>query len=244
VKVLGVIPARYGAQRFPGKPLAPIAGKSLVERVWRQVSTCTLLDAFIVATEDQRIVSHVESFGGQAVMTSPDHASGTDRLGEVARGMSYDYYVNIQGDEPLVDPQAVDALIAATTAGDSAMSTLVTTLSHDCDDLDNPNVVKVVTNHLGEAMYFSRSVIPHPRNEVGAQYLKHIGIYVYSRETLAQICAWSPTLIERTESLEQLRALYNGVRILTVNCEYDPIAVDVPEDIDRVEARLAALGAA
>lgn len=242
MQVLGIIPARFGAQRFPGKPLVEIAGVSLVQRVWERVSACQGLASFGVATEDSRILEHVQGFGGTAYVTRADHASGTDRLGEIAASTSYNYYVNIQGDEPLVDASAVDKLVNDTVAAGAPMSTLVSPLQSDSPELQNPNVVKVVTNTRSEALYFSRSLIPYPRHQQGFQYLKHIGIYMYSRQTLLDICRWSPTLIERTESLEQLRALYYGVPILTVQCDYDPIAVDVPEDVQRVEARLAALG--
>jgi 3-deoxy-manno-octulosonate cytidylyltransferase (CMP-KDO synthetase) len=236
VKVLGVIPARFGATRFPGKPLADIGGKSLVQHVWERAARCSTLSGIVVATEDERVAEHVRSFGGEPVITSPDHASGTDRLGEVAGREHFDYYVNIQGDEPLLASEAVDALVSATVAVQAPMSSLVTSLT---EDLDNPNIVKVVRDIYDYALYFSRSCIPYPRVH-GGSYLKHIGIYMYSRETLVRICQLPMSMTERSESLEQLRALHNGIRILTVDCEYDSIAVDVPEDVDKVLARMAA----
>ena len=242
MSVLGVIPARFGSTRFPGKPLALIAGKSLVQRVWERARAAVRLDGLVVATEDGRIVEHVASFGGQAVLTSAAHQSGTDRLGEVAQAQVYDYYVNIQGDEPLVSPGAIDALIGATLPRGAAMSTLVTPLPEGSPDVGNPNAVKVVRDKDGYALYFSRSPVPYARNAPQAPYLKHIGIYMYSRQTLGALCALPPAQIELTESLEQLRALHNGIRILTVDTDYDPVAVDVPEDIARAEARLRELG--
>jgi 3-deoxy-manno-octulosonate cytidylyltransferase (CMP-KDO synthetase) len=238
MQVLGVIPARFGATRFPGKPLADIGGKSLVQHVWERASLCTTLGQIVVATEDERVADHVRGFGGEPVLTSPDHASGTDRLGEVAFGEQFDYYVNIQGDEPLLATEAVDALVTATLEARAPMSTLVTPL---LDDFDNPNVVKVVRDRDSFALYFSRSRIPYPRNDCG-DYIKHIGIYMYSRQTLLDLCRLPMAMTERTESLEQLRALHNGIRILTVDCNYDSIAVDVPEDVAKVLERMAVGG--
>lgn len=235
MQVLGVIPARFGATRFPGKPLADIGGKSLVQHVWERASQCTTLARVVVATEDDRVADHVRGFGGEPVLTSPDHASGTDRLGEVASREQFDYYVNIQGDEPLLASEAVDALVSATLAVKAPMSTLVTPLS---EDFDNPNIVKVVRDRDSFALYFSRSRIPYPRND-GGDYLKHIGIYMYSRQTLLDLCRLPMAMSERSESLEQLRALHNGIRILTVDCDYDSIAVDVPEDVAKVLERMA-----
>jgi 3-deoxy-manno-octulosonate cytidylyltransferase (CMP-KDO synthetase) len=239
MQVLGVIPARYGSTRFPGKPLADIAGKSLVQRVWEQTSQAASLTACVVATEDQRIIDHVAGFGGAGRMTSAEHASGTDRLGEIARDTNYDYYVNIQGDEPLVLPAAIDALVTQTLAARTPMSTLITPFPLDHpEELANPNAVKVVLDGANCALYFSRSQIPFPRNPAPAVYFKHIGIYMYSRETLLRLCELPRTMLEDAESLEQLRALYHGVKILCVETVYDPVAVDVPGDIERVLARL------
>lgn len=241
MNVLGIIPARYGATRFPGKPLAMIAGKSLVQRVWEQARRCQRLDDLVVATDDERIYEHVAQLGGRPVMTRTDHLSGTDRLGEVASREYADYYVNIQGDEPLLDAVAVDLLIERTLAAQAAMSTLVFPLPTDttATEAANPNVVKAVCDRDGYAMYFSRSPIPYPRNAAAAHYLMHIGIYMYSRETLQRICQLPPVACEQAESLEQLRALYNGIRILCVECGYQPISVDTPEDALLVEQRLA-----
>lgn len=243
MSVLGVIPARYAATRFPGKPLADIAGKTLVQRVWERASRAQLLDALVIATDDERIAEHVRDVGGVPVLTSAEHPSGTDRIGEVAQQLEYDYYVNIQGDEPLVDPVAIDALVGATVEQAAAMSTLITPLTEaQADQATNPNVVKAVTDGQGYALYFSRSPIPYPRAHERAAYFKHIGIYMYSREALLAICRAAPVMLEQAESLEQLRALHMGIRILTVQTDYDPIAVDVPDDVNRVITRLQAGG--
>ena len=234
--VLGVIPARYSSTRFPGKPLADIAGKSLIQRVWEQASACKRLDSVLVATDDQRIYQHVQGFGGQVVMTSQSHASGTDRLGQVAEKHRAGYYVNIQGDEPLLTPEAIDDLVLKTLAAKAQMSTLVTPLDSktDAGRIADPNVVKAVLDSQGYALYFSRSVIPFNRDAAEAKYFKHIGIYMYSHETLHNMCRWERTPLEIAESLEQLRALENGVNILCVSSDYDPAGVDTPDDIARV----------
>jgi 3-deoxy-manno-octulosonate cytidylyltransferase (CMP-KDO synthetase) len=244
MSVLGVIPARYGSTRFPGKPLADIGGKSLVRRVWERAVLVAGLDAVIVATDDERILQHVEGFGGRAVLTSPDHASGTDRVGEVARLMPHGYYVNMQGDEPLLNPQAVAALVAATTGQGAEMGTLVSLVAEAeaAEVAANPNVVKVVCDGQGYALYFSRAPVPYQRNPGVARLLKHVGIYMYSREALLRICAAPPVMLEQAEGLEQLRALYLGIRILAVETGYNPAAVDVPGDVDVVLAQLAAQG--
>ncbi|MCB1220077.1 MAG: 3-deoxy-manno-octulosonate cytidylyltransferase [Planctomycetales bacterium] len=241
MQVLGVIPARFASTRFPGKPLAEIAGVSMVQRVWDQVSRCSTLTDAVVATEDQRIIDHVQSFGGKAIMTSAEHASGTDRIGEVANAYpQMDYLLNIQGDEPLLDPQAIDDLVRATLEHRWAMSTLVHPLGGDPEhpDVSNPNCVKAVRALDGMALYFSRSPIPYPRDAQSASYLKHIGIYMYDRETLARLCALPRTPLEASESLEQLRAMENGISIYSVETSYNPVAVDVPEDVQRAEERL------
>ncbi|MEZ5338784.1 MAG: 3-deoxy-manno-octulosonate cytidylyltransferase [bacterium] len=241
MQVLGVIPARYASTRFPGKPLADIAGMSMVQRVWTQVSRCSTLTDAVVATEDQRIIDHVHSFGGKAIMTSAEHASGTDRIGEVAEAFpQMDYLLNIQGDEPLLDPQAIDDLVRATLEQRWAMSTLVHPLGGDPDhpDVGNPNCVKAVMARDGQALYFSRSPIPYPRDASAARYFKHIGIYMYDRATLARLCSLERTPLEASESLEQLRAMENGVSIYAIETSYNPVAVDVPDDVLRAVERL------
>jgi 3-deoxy-manno-octulosonate cytidylyltransferase (CMP-KDO synthetase) len=240
MSVLGVIPARYASTRFPGKPLAPIAGKPMIQHVYERVTQSVQLDAVLVATDDSRILNCVVGFGGRAELTSAGHASGTDRLGEVAGRHQHDYYVNVQGDEPLIDPVAIDALVVQSLAVNAVMSTLVTDLrpAEDQAAIDDPNVVKAVVALDGRALYFSRAALPYPRRHTHAHYLKHIGIYMYARDVLALLCSLAPTALEQAESLEQLRALDHGIAIHTVRTAYNPIGVDTPADIARVEAAL------
>ena len=235
VSILGVIPARYASTRFPGKPLVDIAGKSLIQRVWERASGSKLLNELLIATDDQRIFDHVASFGGQVVLTRADHASGTDRLGEVAERRVYEYYINIQGDEPLLPPADIDKLATHTLKARALMSTLIAPLNSTVTaEVENPDTVKVVCDHNGYALYFSRALIPYPRRTSQATYYKHIGIYMYSRETLLQLCNLKPAPLELAESLEQLRALSHGIRVLCVPTDYDPVDVDTPEDVERV----------
>lgn len=241
MSVLGVIPARFGSTRFPGKPLADIAGMSLIERVWTQCREARLLDSVVVATDDERILEHVEGFGGSALMTGEAHASGTDRLGEVATKMPYDYYVNIQGDEPLLPPAAIDALVEGTLAAGAQMSTLVAPMGMNAaEEAADPNIVKVARDTAGYALYFSRAKIPFDRDGIGRGWLKHIGIYMYSRITLERLCALERTPLEQRESLEQLRALESGIRIYCVEQEYEAVGVDVPEDVEKIKRLLEA----
>ncbi len=241
MNVLGVIPARYASTRFPGKALAPIAGRPMIEHVWQRVCQSQRLSRVVVATDDQRIADCVTGFGGEPLLTSPEHPSGTDRLGEVAARLPADYYVNTQGDEPLISPAAIDALVDQVLSEQAAMGTLVRRLSLPGDEavLADPNVVKAVRGDDGYALYFSRAAVPYPRRPEEARHYKHIGIYMYSHAALLRLCAASPTSVERAESLEQLRALELGLRILAVETDYDPIGVDVPEDAAAVETRLA-----
>lgn len=241
--VLGVIPARYGSTRFPGKPLAMIAGKSLIQHVWERVHQCVgqSLAAAVVATDDQRIHDHVTAFGGKALMTSSEHASGTDRLGEVAEHMpEYDYYINIQGDEPLIDPAAIAELADNTIKRGAEMSTLASEIdtAGGWDLLDNANVVKVITRLDDMALYFSRRPVPYPRNRDAARYRKHIGIYMYRRDILLRLCSLKPTPLEQAEGLEQLRALEHGIGILVLPTVYDPVSIDVLDDVVRAEIQL------
>jgi len=244
MQVLGVIPARYGASRFPGKPLADIGGKTLVQRVWEQAVQAKTLSRVVVATEDERIIEHIRGLGGEAVMTSASHASGTDRLGEVAALLpDYDYILNIQGDEPLLVPAAIDALVEKSVDYRTEMSTLVSAFPPTVtfEDVRDHNVVKCVFDAEGYALYFSRAPIPYPRAPEFVEWYKHIGIYMYSRATLLRLCGLPRTAMEQAESLEQLRALYYGIRILTVLTDYDPVAVDTPEDLAKVLQRLGLL---
>jgi len=242
---VGVIPARYQSSRFPGKPLTLIAGKSLIERVYERAREARRLDRLLVATDDERILDAVEAFGGEAVLTSARHPSGTDRLAEIARRLPSDLYVNIQGDEPLLDPRDVDALIEALDGDPAAdMATLCETID-DPDVAADPNVVKVVRDDAGRALYFSRSPIPHVRGGAGrpaaarpGPWLRHVGIYVYRPRFLMEFASRSPGALETLEGLEQLRALEMGrtIRVLPAQGRYH--GVDTPEDVVTVERAL------
>jgi 3-deoxy-manno-octulosonate cytidylyltransferase (CMP-KDO synthetase) len=242
-RVLIVIPARYQSSRFPGKPLVPIAGVTLIERVYRR---CVAVDSevqVVVATDDQRIRDHVLKFGGEVVMTRSDHPSGTDRVAEAARKSRAPIIINVQGDEPLLDPRSIRRLIAAMAADHSiSMATLCHEVKQPRDYLD-PGVVKVTMNRLGNALYFSRSPIPFFRDtgEIRAklrQCWRHIGIYGYRRDFLFKYVRWPQSGLEKAEKLEQLRALENGVNIRVLKTSYEAIGVDVPADVRKVERLL------
>jgi 3-deoxy-manno-octulosonate cytidylyltransferase (CMP-KDO synthetase) len=244
MRVLGIVPARYGSTRFPGKPLARIAGKPLIQHVVERCQQARALCEVVVATDDTRIWEVAQEFC-RAEMTSPDHPSGTDRLAEVVQRCECDAAVNIQGDEPLIDPQVVEAVARA--LADNEMSTAATTI-REAAEYDDPNVVKVVVNTEGRALYFSRRTIPYLRDAASGSvagqlaafpFLKHIGIYGYRRETLLRLVAFPVSSLEKAEKLEQLRALENGISIAVVRVEYDSVGVDVPADVKRVEAILA-----
>jgi len=242
-EILGVIPARFGSTRFPGKPLALIAGRSLVARVYDRARRAHELSQVLVATDDQRIIEHCEELGIEAMMTAETHPSGTDRVAEVAARFPAFAYVNIQGDEPLIPPGAIDALVREARAADAGIATLASPIpSEERGLLDDPNAVKVVRALDGHALYFSRTALPFPRHRRFARYLQHIGIYYFTREALADFASLSPTPLEQAEGLEQLRALEHGRSILVIEYPYRPLAVDAPEDVAPVEARLAEEG--
>ena len=242
MRITAVIPARYASSRFPGKPLHLILGKTMIERVYRQVVQTPSVNRVIVATDDQRILEAVRAFGGEAVMTRPDHATGTDRLAEVAAGLEADLIVNIQGDEPLIDPRMIETAIAPLVADSRIpMGTLKTALD-SYQEFQDPNVVKVVTDRQGFALYFSRSPIPYCRDlETSfSQACKHIGLYVYQRDFLLKYASLPPTPLEMLEKLEQLRVLEHGYRIHVAETSLISIGVDVPDDVLRVERQLLA----
>jgi 3-deoxy-manno-octulosonate cytidylyltransferase (CMP-KDO synthetase) len=238
IKVLAVIPARYGSTRLPGKPLAMIAGRPMIQHVVERVRKAQTVSRVVVATDDQRIVDAVKTFGGEAILTRADHATGTDRVAEVAVHITAEIYVNVQGDEPLVDPGIVDAVVAAMLEDDSIeIGTPCSAITRQADIMD-PNVTKVVRDFEGNGLYFSHAPIPWVRDTgdtVTAQHWKHIGIYAFRRDVLLEIPTLPPGDLERVEKLEQLRWLENGYRIRVVETEYDAISVDVPADIERVE---------
>jgi 3-deoxy-manno-octulosonate cytidylyltransferase (CMP-KDO synthetase) len=250
MRTLAVIPARYGSKRFPGKPLADVDGRSMIEHVYRRVNEARLVDRVLVATDDERIRDRVSAFGGNCVMTSPDHPSGTDRVAEVARELDFEIVVNVQGDEPLVEPPAIDQGVSACRESDGAIASLRRAITSP-RDLWDPNVVKVVTDTRGYALYFSRWPIPFIASfassveEMGRRleqrclpvegtYYKHIGLYVYPREILLGLASLDPSPLERLERLEQLRALEQGIPIRMVLTDYDNVAVDTPADLERV----------
>lgn len=249
MRIIGIIPARYASTRFPGKPLVPIAGKPLIQRVVEQCRKATALADVIVATDDQRIFEAAATFC-RVQMTRSDHPSGSDRIAEVARRLTCDAVVNIQGDEPLIDPAAIDQVARATAS--SPMSTAATPIGNP-QEYDNPNVVKVVVNQAGHALYFSRRTIPFVRDAAGRSvpeqmaafpFLKHLGLYGYRRETLLELVGFPVSPLEAAEKLEQLRALDHGISIAVVRVEHDSTGVDVPSDVERVEQLLRARGEA
>lgn len=235
MKILCVIPARYASTRLPGKPLAMIDGKPMIERVYSQVSTAKLIDKVIVATDNHLVKQAVQSFGGNVVMTKESHQSGTDRLAEVAEQFpEYGTLINVQGDEPLITGEVIDKLAAGMLAEKNIqMATLKTSASGE--ELNNPAVVKVVTDNHDYALYFSRSLVPYPRNEISEKsFTKHIGIYAYRRNFLLEFAQMTPTFLEKTESLEQLRVLENGHKIKVFLVDYQGFGIDTPEDLATV----------
>ena len=244
MKVIGVIPARYHSTRLEGKPLADIHGRPMIQWVYENVKRARNLNDLRVATDDARIFEAVERFGGKAVLTSGDHTTGTDRIAEVVQNMDVEVVINIQGDEPFITPTMINEVAAPLLEDrDIPMSTLM----HEIDEAEfrNPNTVKVVTDALGFALYFSRSPIPYPRNRGEQRALGHIGIYGYRRDFLLKLTEMSPTPLEKTESLEQLRVIENGFRIKVVETtatDYIPISVDTGEDLDRARMLLADRG--
>ncbi|MDY3973675.1 3-deoxy-manno-octulosonate cytidylyltransferase [uncultured Veillonella sp.] len=234
MKIACVIPARYASTRLPGKPLADIAGKPMIQRVYEQVAKATHPEIVIVATDNQRVYDVVQSFGGTAAMTRADHLTGTDRLAEVARAYEdIDVIINVQGDEPLIEPALIDELASLfENESDLKMATVGAPLLES--EYNEPSAVKVVCNKKGNAMYFSRSLIPYPRNAFVNGPLKHIGIYAYTREFLLTYSQMEPTAAELTESLEQLRALENGVPIRVIKTSARFVGVDTPEDLQAV----------
>ena len=234
MKVLCIIPARYASTRLPGKPLRDIAGKPMIVRVYERAVQAKRVQDVVVATDDERIRTAVEEHGGRAVMTRTDHATGTDRLAEVAEKMTdYDLIINVQGDEPLIDPTVIDALVEPFLADVRLSMATAKTLLTDEEEIANPNNVKVITDLTGNALYFSRARIPYARNE-GANVYKHIGIYAYRRDFLLSYARMAQTPLERSESLEQLRALENGHRIHVIETDAVFIGVDTEEDLTAV----------
>jgi 3-deoxy-manno-octulosonate cytidylyltransferase (CMP-KDO synthetase) len=243
-QILGVIPARHASTRFPGKPLALLHGRPMIEWVHRQATQSRLLGRVVVATDDERIARAVEAFGGEAVMTSASHATGTDRVAEVARLLGGEILVNVQGDEPLVEPETIDACVEALLGDDgAAMGTLATPLASE-EEYEDRSVVKVVLDARMRALYFSRAPVPCARSPLAGLPpggLRHLGLYSFRRAFLDEFHALPPSRLEAIEGLEQLRALENGVRVAVRVVATRSLAVDRPEDVPAVEARLREL---
>ena len=240
MKTVGIIPARWASTRFPGKPLFPIAGKPLLQHVWERCRRARSLDSVIIATDDMRIATAAFEWGAQIALTAVGHTSGTDRIAEVARlDAGIHYVVNIQGDEPLIDPRLIDRLVAK-LRGDPEIG--IVTAAHPFDgpaEISSPHQVKVVVDLKGRALYFSRSPIPHVRNAGGRdKTLRHQGIYGFRRDTLLQFVKWKPSPLERVESLEQLRALENGVTVHVLVTKQGSPGVDTPKDAAALEKKL------
>ena len=263
MKVLGIIPARFASTRFPGKPLVVINGKTMIQRVYEQALKAESLSKVVVATDDERIFNHVESFGGEVIMTSSHHQSGTDRCAEVIDRLNteaiqalitpherwgdfFDIVVNIQGDEPFIDPTQIDKVVEVLKKGDFMISTLVKRIE-DADVIQNPNVVKAVFTEQGKAIYFSRSPIPYLRNIPQYDWLskgelyKHLGLYAYKSDILKALAALQPSRLEQLESLEQLRWIENGYTIGVAKTNIETIGVDTPDDILKLGKSNAAL---
>lgn len=240
-KIVVVIPARYGSTRLPGKPLVSLAGKPMIQRVYERAGMAERADRVIVATDDERILKAVEAFGGEARMTRPDHRTGTERVAETAAHVEGDVFVNVQGDEPLLDPVAIDTAVnALMEEPEASIATVATPIKTPADIMD-PNTVKTVLDFDGNALYFSRAPIPWVRDTAGkalARHLKHLGLYVFQRDALLEYPTLPQGDLERIEQLEQLRWLENGWKIRVAEVERDAVSVDVPEDVARVEKLL------
>ncbi len=244
MKVLALIPARFASSRFPGKPLAVLGGKTMIQRVCEQVSKAESIDQVAVVTDDERIFSHVDSIGFRVFMSDPNHQSGTDRCAEIAEQMSdFDIIVNVQGDEPFIQPEQIDLVARLPQNEGHQIGTLVKKIT-DPKDIFNSNVVKAVFGTNGKALYFSRAPMPHLRGIKKENwfkkgiYYKHIGIYSFQRKALLQVSKLKQSRLEKSESLEQLRWLENGFSIITGETEFETIGIDTPEDLDKAEVFL------
>lgn len=248
MKITAVIPARYASTRFPGKALAEIGGKPMIQHVYERTLQSRLISRVVVATDDQRIAEVIQRIGGEAIMTSANHETGTDRLAEVAANLDAELIVNVQGDEPLIEPQMIDQAIAPLAADHTIQMGTIKTRVRCLHDFLSPNVVKVVTDCNNNALYFSRSPLPFFRDKwqdlkdesfASGKLLcfKHVGLYVYRRDFLIQYAAMTPTFLEISEKLEQLRAIENGIQIRVVETEFESIGVDTPDDLAKAQER-------
>jgi len=244
-KIVGIVPARFASERFPGKVIAELAGRPLVVHTYERATRAASLQSVVVATDDTRVVEAIAPYGIEAVLTSPDHTTGTDRIAEVARGLDADIVVNVQADEPLLDPLLIDRTVAPLLEAEAVPMATARHRIHDPADIHNPNCVKVVCDQRGRALYFSRSPIPHLRAQGHDPaheplYWQHVGIYAFRRAFLIEFAAMPPTPLESIEKLEQLRVLEHGYPIAVVDAPGKSIGVDTPEDLARAEAALHA----
>jgi 3-deoxy-manno-octulosonate cytidylyltransferase (CMP-KDO synthetase) len=247
LKVAGIIPARYGSTRLTGKALKLIRGKPMIQRVYERSRQASVLDLVCVATDDERIVRVVEGFGGRAIMTSPDHPSGTDRLAEAVQSLDAQIVVNIQGDQPFIDPVMIEEVVQPLLDNHALNMTTIMHPIVGSDDMQDPSFVKVVVDNAGFALYFSRSLIPYPNTTAPHSVYEHVGLYAYRREFLFKIASLLPTPLEKVEALEQLRVLEHGYRIRVVpttcgDSEFSGFSVDTADDLVRAEAMLRERG--
>lgn len=234
-----IIPSRYGSTRLHAKPLIEVEGKPIIQWVYEKAAAAQQADTVIVATDHEEIYNCVKSFGGNAEMTRPDHKCGSDRVAEVAsRHPDLEYIVNLQGDEPMITPESIDSVISALKKGDNADISTLLRIIEDKNEVENPNLVKCVIDNNGFALYFSRSKIPYERNEGEAVFYGHIGLYGYKREALFKMTSLNQTMLEKTESLEQLRALQSGMKIITSIVNFKPIGIDTKEDVEEFKKAL------
>lgn len=247
-RIIGVIPARYGSSRFPGKILATIAGKSMIQRVYEQSVKASLIHELYVAVDDPRVLEHVHQFGGKAVLTGSHHQSGTDRIAEVVAKMDCDIVVNVQGDQPLIDPEMIDLAIQPMIADPSIPMSTIKARIRRPEDLNNPNKVKVVVDANDFALYFSRSLVPFPRDQKeNIEAFEHLGLYVYRRDFLLQYSRWPQSHLEKIEMLEQLRVMERGYKIKVIEVtqhlsEISGFCVDTPEDLAKLGQLMAVQG--
>jgi len=238
MKAVAIIPARYHSTRFPGKALAKLLNKPLIQWVWEAVNNSNLFDQVMVATDSVKIKEVVDNFGGIAILTSKEHQSGTDRIAEVAESLDSDIIVNVQGDEPLINQKVLSSLLKIFEDSSIQIASLMTKIK-DLKQLSNPNLVKVVVDNISNALYFSRSVIPYNRDNIPlVDYWQHIGVYAYRRNALMRLVKLPSGKLEQAEKLEQLRALENGIPIKMIKTEYNGIGVDTPEDLLKLESLL------
>ncbi|MHA1683519.1 MAG: 3-deoxy-manno-octulosonate cytidylyltransferase [Promethearchaeota archaeon] len=237
-KIVCIVPSRYGSSRLPGKPLADLGGKTVVQRTYEKAKAA--VDRVIVATDDERIADVVKKFGGEFVMTRDDHESGSDRIAEVAEKIDADIIVNVQGDEPFLDPRQIGEALEPLLNDDSIVMSTLSVKIVDEEELKKPGVVKVVSDLDGNALYFSRSIIPYPRKPEHCEFFEHVGIYVYRKDFLLKFVSWQPTKLELAEGLEQMRVMEHGYKIRVIETKYPRAApcIDTPEDLEQAREYL------